>query len=314
LIEAQKINKYYGPFHALKDVTFQVKKGEIVGFLGPNGAGKTTTMRILTGFMPASSGAVRIAGYEVQSQSLQVRKKIGYLPESVPLYKDMTVRSFLRFYGTIRGMSGRAREKRIEEVIDICRLKDYARSHISKLSKGYRQLVGVAQAILHEPEVIILDEPTIGIDPRQVVFIRNIIKELGQDHTVILSSHILPEVSMICQRVMIMNKGRIIAVDRPKNLSARLEGGQRYDIEISGPYKAVISRLKKIKGVQDVTATGSGESRIYQVFLESGSDRRDEISSAIIESGFRLLGLQIHEMSLEDIFLRLTTKEEASNS
>lgn len=310
MIEAQKINKYYGPFHALKDVTFQVRKGEIVGFLGPNGAGKTTTMRILTGFMPASSGVVRIAGYEVRSQSLQVRRNIGYLPESVPLYNDMTVSSFLRFYGTIRGMRGRARDRRIEEVIDICRLKDYGRSHISKLSKGYRQLVGVAQAILHGPQVLILDEPTIGIDPRQVVFIRNIIKDLGREHTIILSSHILPEISMICQRVMIMNKGRIVAVDQPKNLSARLEGGQRYDIEIAGPHEAVLSRLKKVNGIQHVIAEGSGETRIYSVFSESGREIRDEISAAVIGSGFRLLGLQVHEMSLEDIFLRLTTKEE----
>jgi len=310
LIEAEKINKYYGPFHALKDVTFKVKKGEIVGFLGPNGAGKTTTMRILTGFMPASSGLVRIAGYDVQTQSLQVRKHIGYLPESVPLYNDMTVSSFLRFYGTIRGMRGRTRDQRIEEVIETCRLQDYAHSHISKLSKGYRQLVGVAQAILHSPEVLILDEPTIGIDPRQVVFIRNIIKDLGQKHTIILSSHILPEISMICQRVMIMNKGRIVAVDQPKNLSARLEGGQRYAIEITGPFEKVLSKLKQIKGIQNVTAEGSGETRIYQVFLESGLDIRDEISTAVIGSGFRLLGLQVHEMSLEDIFLRLTTKEE----
>jgi len=309
LIEAENLTKYYGNFLAIEDVSFEVDKGEVVGFLGPNGAGKTTTMRILTGFMPPSKGTVHVAGFDLDRQSLEVRRHIGYLPESVPLYKEMTVRSFLRFSGTIRGMSGRRRDQRIKDVVHMCRLDDYSRSPISRLSKGYRQLVGIAQAILHEPDVLILDEPTIGIDPRQVVHIRRLIKELGRDHTVILSSHILPEVSLVCERVMVMDRGKIVAVDRPQNLSARLEGGQRYEIEVAGPEEAVLARLRKAPGVMDVTVEGSGGTRRYVVTSRPGRDIRDELSSTMVEGGFRLLGLKSHDMSLEDIFLRLTTKE-----
>lgn len=309
MIEAENLTKYYGNFLAIEDVSFQVEKGEIVGFLGPNGAGKTTTMRILTGFMPPSNGTVRVAGFDIQAQSLEARKRIGYLPESVPLYKEMTVKSFLRFSATIRGMTGRRREDRIKDVVHVCRLDDYSRSPIAKLSKGYRQLVGVAQAILHEPDVLILDEPTIGIDPRQVVHIRQLIKELGKDHTVILSSHILPEVSMICGRIMVMDHGKIVAVDRPANLSARLAGGQRYEIEAAGPEEKVLARLRGVKGQVKVGVEGEGKTRRYIVESQRGRDIRHELSSAIVEGGFLLLGLKPQDMSLEDIFLRLTTKE-----
>ncbi len=309
VIEAENLTKYYGTFLAIEDVSFKVDRGEIVGFLGPNGAGKTTAMRILTGFMPASSGTARVAGYDIQTQSLDVRRRIGYLPETVPLYKEMTVRAFLRFSATIRGMTGRRRETRIKDVIATCRIEDYARTPIAKLSKGYRQLVGVAQAILHEPEVLILDEPTIGIDPRQVVHIRQLIKELGREHTVILSTHILPEVSMICERIIVMDRGRIVAVDLPENLSTRLEGGRRYEVEAAGPAEDVAAKLREVRGVVKVTVEGSGETRLYRVESQPGRDIRDELSSAVVGGGFRLLGLKSHEMSLEDIFLRLTTKE-----
>ncbi|MBW2090873.1 MAG: ATP-binding cassette domain-containing protein [Deltaproteobacteria bacterium] len=311
MIEAENLTKYYGTFLAIEDVSFEVGKGEIVGFLGPNGAGKTTTMRILSGFIPPTTGTARVADYDIHSQSLEARRRIGYLPESVPLYKDMTVESFLRFYGTIRGMDRRRREARIKEVMNICRVDRYAKTHIHKLSKGYRQLVGVAQAILHEPEVLILDEPTIGIDPRQVVQIRQLIKELGQEHTVILSTHILAEVSMICERIMIMDRGKIMAVDSAENLSQRLKGTQRIEIEIKGPAETIVSRLREVKGVFNVTVEGSGDQRLFAVECSPGQDIRDELASAVVQSGFSLLGLKSYEMSVEDIFLQLTDREKS---
>ena len=309
VIEAESLTKYYGNFLAIEDVSFTVKKGEIVGFLGPNGAGKTTTIRILTGFMPPSRGVAHVAGFNIRTQSLEARKRIGYLPESVPLYREMTVKSFLRFSAAIRGVTGRQKEDRIKDVIHLCRLDDYARSPIVKLSKGYRQLVGIAQAIVHEPDVLIMDEPTIGIDPRQVVHIRKLIKEYGRGHTVILSSHILPEVSMVCARIMVMDHGKIVAVDRPENLSARLEGAQRYEIEAAGPEQKVLASLRKVKGVVKAAVERKGKTNRYIVESRHGKDIRDELSSAIVEGGFRLLGLKSQDMSLEDIFLRLTTKD-----
>ena len=309
MIEAENLTKYYGSFLALKDISFKVDKGEIVGFLGPNGAGKTTTMRILTGYIPPSSGTARVGGFDIRTQSLEVRKRIGYLPETVPLYKEMTVTAFLRFLATIRGVIGSRREDRIKEVIHICRLEEYSKSLISKLSKGYRQLVGIAQAIIHEPEVLILDEPTIGIDPRQVVHIRQLIKEFGQNHTVILSSHILPEISQVCGRVMVMDQGRIVAVDRPENLAAGFGGPQHYEIEASGSEEKILALLQKVEGVLKVRVEGTGKTRCYLVESQPGRDIRDDLSSAIMEGGVRLLGLKSRDVSLEDIFLRLTTRE-----
>ncbi|MBW2062156.1 MAG: ABC transporter ATP-binding protein [Deltaproteobacteria bacterium] len=311
MIEAENLTKYYGTFLAIEDVSFEVGQGEIVGFLGPNGAGKTTTMRILAGFIPPSSGTARVAGYNIHTQSLKARQRIGYLPETVPLYKDMTVKSFLRFYGTIRGMDKRRREARVKEVMDICRIDGYARTPISKLSKGFRQLVCVAQAILHEPEVLILDEPTIGIDPRQVVQIRQLIKDLGQEHTVILSTHILAEVSMICERIMIMDHGKIVAVDSAERLSERLKGTQKIEIEVKGPAEAIAARLRSVQGVFKVTVGGSGDQRLFEVECSPGQDIREELASAVVESGFSLLELKSYEMSVEDIFLKLTDRQES---
>jgi len=309
LIVAENLTKYYGSFPALKDVSFKVDKGEIVGFLGPNGAGKTTTMRILTGYIPPGSGTARVAGFDIRTQSIEARKRIGYLPESVPLYKEMTVTSFLKFLATIRGVTGSRREDRIKEVIHICRLDEYTESPISKLSKGFRQLVGIAQAIIHEPEVLILDEPTIGIDPRQVVHIRQLIKEFGQKHTVILSSHILPEVSQVCGRVMVMDQGRIVAVDRPENLAAGFGGPQHYEIEAGGSEEKILALLQKVEGVLKVRVEGTGKTKRYLVESQPGRDIRDDLSSAIMEGGVRLLGLKSRDVSLEDIFLKLTTRE-----
>jgi len=310
LIEAQNLTKYYGGFLAIKDVSFKIDQGEIIGFLGPNGAGKTTTMRILTGFLPPSSGMVRVAGYDLQKDSLEVRRRIGYLPESVPLYRDMTVKAYLRFLATIRGVSDRKRASRVRDVIETCRLENYAGTAIARLSKGYRQLVGVAQAILHEPEVLILDEPTIGIDPRQVVHIRQLIKELGRERTVILSSHILPEISLICERVMIMNKGRIVAVDLSDRLSARFEDVERFEIEAEGDPARLVPELKRLEGVLNVSVDGAGSIRVYRVECQAGRDIRNELASVVVASGLSLLGLKVREVSLEEVFLKLTDLEE----
>jgi ABC-2 type transport system ATP-binding protein len=309
LIEAENLTKYYGSFHALKDVSFKVGQKEIVGFLGPNGAGKTTTMRIITGFIPPNKGTARIAGFDVLKESVKARQKIGYLPESVPLYRDMTVKAMLKFFASIRGMPRRNRDKRIKEVMGICRVDMYADTQIGKLSKGYRQLVGVAQAVLHEPDVLILDEPTIGIDPRQVVQIRQLIKDLGKEHTVILSSHILPEISMICERVIILDKGEIVAQDSTEGLSERLGGSQKIEIEVTEASEKIKEALGKIEGVFKVTSNINNNKNIYVVECAPGQDVREELASAIVSGGHSLLGLKTKEMSLEDIFLKVTTRE-----
>ena len=309
MIEAENLSKNYGSFLAIDNVSFTVKSGEIVGFLGPNGAGKTTTMRILTGFMPPSSGTARVNEFDIHSQSVLARRHIGYLPETVPLYKEMTVKSYLKFFGSLRGMQRNHRNKRIKEVMNICRVEKFANTQIGRLSKGYKQLVGVSQAILHEPEVLILDEPTIGIDARQVVQIRQLIKDLGKKHTVILSSHILPEVSMLCQKVLIIDQGKIIAQDSAKNLSARLKSVLMFELLIKGPVDDVTKTLEGVKGVQNVKVSGEGETLTYQVECQKGQDIRDGLSSSIISNGYSLLEMKSTEMSLEDIFLKLTTKE-----
>lgn len=310
MIRAESLTHYYGPYPAIQDVSFDVKKGEILGFLGPNGAGKTTTMRILTGYLPPTRGKVTLDGFDVVEQSLEARRRVGYLPETVPLYTDMSVTSYLKYMGTLRGMSAAAIKSRLGDVIDVVRLGDYRKTQIGKLSKGFRQRVGIAQAILHEPQVLVLDEPTIGIDPIQVVETRKLIQELGRNQTVVLSSHILPEVSMICERVLIIHEGRIVAEDTPKNLAAGLQGVERLEVEVGGPAAEVLPALKKIKGVNDVTHTNNNGRHIYVIQAQSGQDLRDEISQAVISSGWSLRGLQLVGMSLEEIFLRLTTHEE----
>ena len=310
MIQATGLTHFYGPNPAIQDVNFGVEKGEILGFLGPNGAGKTTTMRIITGYMPPTRGQVTLGGYDVVEQSLQARRKIGYLPETVPLYTDMTVSGYLKYMGTLRGMPPKSINRRVGEVVDVCRLGDYRKSIIGKLSKGFRQRVGIAQAIIHEPEVLVLDEPTIGIDPIQVVETRRLIQDLGKQQTVVLSSHILPEVSMICERVMIINEGKIVAEDTPDNLAKRLQGVNRLEVEVSGPRDEVLPALRKIKGVSDVTIRAGQGRSIYTIQAQGGEDLRDQISRAVISSGWSLLSMQMVGMSLEEIFLKLTTHEE----
>ncbi|MFC2072570.1 ATP-binding cassette domain-containing protein [Chloroflexota bacterium] len=308
MIRVENLTKYYGKRLAVDNISFNVEKGEIIGFLGPNAAGKTTTMRILTGFLAPTSGDVWIAGYNILSHSLEARQHIGYFPEAVPLYRDETVRSYLDFLAQIRGLDKKRKKARIEEVVEICHLEEYIDVLIGKMSKGYRQRVGVAQAIIHEPEVLILDEPTIGIDPIQVAMTRQLIKGLGKEHTVLLSTHVLPEVSMACERVIIINEGKIVAEDSIANLSSMTSGANRLRLEVTGPAEEIIECLRKVKGVSTVSFQGSH----YLIECTKGQDPRGEIMKAMVQSGWTLLSLESVEMSLEDIFLKLTTIEETT--
>jgi len=307
LIRVENLTKYYGTRLAVDNISFRVEKGEIVGFLGPNAAGKTTTMRIITGFLAPTRGNVWVAGHNISSQSLDARRHIGYLPEAVPLYTDMTVRSYLDFLARIRGLDNDKIKTRIDEVVDTCHLEEYIDVIVGKLSKGFRQRVGVAQAIIHEPDVLILDEPTIGIDPIQVSMTRQLIKELGKEHTILLSTHILPEVSVICERVIIIHEGKIVAEDSIKNLSSMISGTKRIRLEVEGPSKKIAERLRKISGITKVSYQDSQ----YTVECSAGQDPRAKIMEAIVQSGWSLLSMESVEMSLEDIFLRLTSEEES---
>ena len=311
MIQATDLTHYYGPYPAIQDVNFGVKKGEVLGFLGPNGAGKTTTMRILTGFLPPSRGKVTLDGYDVVEKSLDVRRRVGYLPETVPLYTDMTVASYLKYMGTLRSMSPGKIKSRLGEVIDVCRLGDYQKTQIGKLSKGFRQRVGIAQAILHEPDVLVLDEPTIGIDPLQVVETRQLIKGLGGGQTVIISTHILPEVSMICERVIIIDEGRIVAVDKPENLASRLRGFERVELDVNGPEQDVVRTIEALEGVQRVErmAVAVADAPRYAVEVQRGAELRAQLASVVVREGWDLLRLEAVDMTLEEIFLQLTTEE-----
>ncbi len=308
MIRVENLTKYYGKRLAVDNISFNVGKGEIVGFLGPNAAGKTTTMRILTGFLAPTRGDVWVAGYNLLSHSLEARQHIGYFPEAVPLYTDMTVRFYLDFLAEIRGLDEKKRRARIEEVVEICHLEEYIDVLIGKLSKGFRQRVGVAQAIIHEPEVLILDEPTIGIDPIQVAMTRQLIKGLGKEHTVLLSTHILSEVSMTCKRVIIINEGKIVAEGSIEDLSSMIGGSKRIRLEVAGPSNQVTQRLRQVGGVRQV----SYQDSYYIIECSAGQDPRGKVTEAIVQSGWTLLSMEFIEMSLEDIFLKLTTKEETS--
>jgi len=306
VIQANNLTKYYGPKAAIQDVTFDVQPGEILGFLGPNAAGKTTTMRILTGFLPATSGSAQVAGYDVFNDSLEVRRRIGYLPETVPLYPEMSVRDYLGFFARVRGVKNVGQS--IARVADMTNIGDRLNDRIGKLSKGYRQRVGLAQALIHDPPVLILDEPTIGLDPKQIIEFRQLIKGLGGEHTVILSTHILPEASQVCSRVMIIHEGRIVTEDTPERLTARLQGSERFVLKVRRPAEETVARLKEIPGVVSVEPRVDG---YYEVICALDVDRREEIAAAAVQGGWGLLELRPVVMSLEDIFLKLTTKEEA---
>ncbi|HOR01037.1 MAG TPA: ATP-binding cassette domain-containing protein [Anaerolineae bacterium] len=306
MIEVEHLTKYYGAVPAIQDVSLSVNKGEIVGFLGPNSAGKTTTMRILSGYMPPTAGTARVAGYDVMRDSLEVRRRIGYLPETVPLYPEMAVRSYLEYMGALRGVAKPAQAA--ERAMESCGLADRREMLIGKLSKGYRQRVGLAQAIIHDPEVLILDEPTIGLDPRQIIEVRNLIKGLAGSHTVILSTHILPEVSQVCQRVMIINKGRIVAEDTPERLTGRLRGAQQLHIQVARPAGDARTALEAVPGVLTVAETSPG---CFEVESALDNDPRTKIAELIVGRGWGLLELRPVGMSLEEIFLTLTTEDAA---
>jgi len=311
VIEVQHLTKRYGRVTAVNDVTFRVERGEILGFLGPNGAGKTTTMRILTGFMPATEGKAIVAGFDVFDQPLEAKRRTGYLPETPPLYPDMTVKEYLDFVAKIKGVLSADRRQRVKTVMERVRIDDMANRLCSKLSKGYKQRVGLAQAIIHNPDVLILDEPTAGLDPKQIIETRELIKELAGNHTIILSTHILPEVSQTCQRVVIINKGHVVAVDTPDNLTARLRGSETLYVQVDALGDAA-ARLGVVPGVTRVTEADRRDSLVgYEVESEHGHDVRRELARAVVESGWGLLELRPMRMSLEEIFLSLTTEETA---
>ncbi|MSO81776.1 MAG: ABC transporter ATP-binding protein [Acidobacteria bacterium] len=312
MIEVQRLTKRYGPTTAVDDVSFRVERGEILGFLGPNGAGKTTTMRVLTGYMPPSEGKVIVAGYDVSDQPIEAKRRTGYLPETPPLYPDMTVRDYLAFVARIKGVPRKERKPRLESVMARTGVADMANRHCGKLSKGYRQRVGLAQALLHNPEVLILDEPTAGLDPKHIIETREIIKQLGGDHTIILSTHILPEVSQTCHRVVIINKGRVVAVDTPDNLTSRLRGSETMYVQVDAPGADVATVLEAIPGVTQVAPGDTrGSLTDFEVNSEAGRDVRRQLAAAIVTRGWGLLEMRPLRMSLEEVFLRLTTEETA---
>ncbi|HTL03203.1 MAG TPA: ABC transporter ATP-binding protein [Vicinamibacterales bacterium] len=312
MIEVQHLTKRYGRVTAVDDLTFKVERGEILGFLGPNGAGKTTTMRILTGYMPATEGHATVAGFDVFNQPIEAKRRTGYLPETPPLYPEMTVREYLQFVARIKikGVSGSERRQRVEDAMRRTRVLDMAARHCGKLSKGYRQRVGLAQAILHNPEVLILDEPTAGLDPKQIIETRQLIKELAGTHTIILSTHILPEVSQTCERVVIINKGKMVAVDTPQNLTAKLRGSETIYLQVDSMGQDAAAALRNVPGVTGVVAADSNDGMSgYEVTAESGRDLRRDLARAVVMQNWGLLELRHARMSLEDIFLSLTTEE-----
>ncbi len=313
MITVTDLTKRYARTTAVDHISFTVNKGDIVGFLGPNGAGKTTTMRMLTCFFPPTSGKATVAGFDVFDQSLEVRKRIGYLPESPPLYQEMETIEYLRFVGRLKGLSGAELEKRVAYVLDRCAIADVKMKLLGKLSKGYRQRVGLAQAIIHNPDVLILDEPTAGLDPKQINETRDLIKSLAGDHTIILSTHILPEVEQTCQQVLIINKGKLVATDSVSNLQARARGAESMLVNVgarsSGSFAvpAVQARLQRIPGVSNVAVKDQfDQGAVFEVESSKGQLVRGDLARAVVESGWDLNELRPAAMSLEEVFLQLT--------
>ena len=307
MIHVENLTKIYGEKKAVDDISFDVHKGEIVGFLGPNGAGKTTTMRIVTGFLSSNGGTAKVGGFDVFENPIEVKRLIGYLPEHPPLYRDMSVRSYLHFAARLKGVEPKQEKERVAYVLGRCGLTEVADRLIGNLSKGYKQRVGLAQALIHDPEVLILDEPTLGLDPKQIIEIRNLIKELGEKRTVILSTHILPEVTMTCKRVIIINEGRIVATDSLHDLQLRLKKAQVLYLKVRKS-DGIRDKISKIKGVASV-AEIEGDEPLFRVEAEPDCDVREETARTAVEAGAGLLELKTEEMSLEDIFLKLTTEE-----
>ncbi len=307
MIQVNGLIKDYGARRALDNITFDANQGEIVGFLGPNGAGKTTTMRILTGYMPPSGGEAIVAGYDVVEESLEVRKRVGYLPETVPLYNDMTALDYLTFMAELRKIPNA--QDRAWETLELVDLDERANSYIGNFSKGMRQRVGLAQALLHRPEVIILDEPTIGLDPAQVVEVRSLIREIGRDRTVLFSTHILSEAQQICDRVLIINKGKIVAEDTPENLQSRVLGAERILVRVRGDADGLDKVIKEVRGTRKVTVK---DEAAVEFELAAGQDVRPQVAKSVVEAGYELLEMRPVGMSLEEIFLELTDEKPAA--
>lgn len=314
MIEVEHLTKFYGEKKAVDDISFRVEKGEILGFLGPNAAGKTTTMRIITCFLSASHGTVRVNGFDIFNNPIDVKRSIGYLPENPPLYLEMAVKDYLHFAGKIRNIPVNVLPSKVNEVMERCAITHVQHRVIGKLSKGYRQRVGLAQALIHDPQVLILDEPTNGLDPKQIIEVRELIKSLAGNHTVILSTHILPEVSMTCGRVVIINEGKLVAIDTPQKLTSGIKNAETLLLEIDGPVSEVLSTLRSVQGVLSVKEIKEvSNRRQYQIESNPDSAVRKELVRQIIGHDWGLYELRTVEMSLEQIFLHLTTKEEEVN-
>ena len=313
MVEVDNLTKWYGDVAAIQGVSFQAREGEILAFLGKNGAGKTTTMRIMTGFMPPTSGTVRINGFDIRDESLEARRQVGYLPETAPLYEDMSVRGSLGFCARLREVPGREVAERVETVMKAVNIHERRNWIIGKLSKGLRRRVGLAQSLVHNPKVLIMDEPTEGLDPEQIIDIRNLIRNLRGDHTVILSTHILPEAQTLADRIVIIHEGRIVAVDTTENLTAAVQRAQRLRVEVDGPAAAVRDRLKAIPGVQNVEMLDGAHAR-FIVESDRDTDLRDQLAAAVVKGGWGLLELERLEPTLEDIFLHITGQARAASA
>ena len=315
MIQAEGLSKRFGRTLAVDNISFEAGRGEILGFLGPNGAGKTTTMRVLTCFLPPSSGNARVADFDVLAQPLEVKRRIGYLPELPPLYPEMSVTEYLTFVGRIKGVPRQALAGRLDDVVEKCALGEVRKTLIGKLSRGFRQRVGLAQALIHQPAVLVLDEPTAGLDPKQSIETRSLIRSLGGDHTVILSTHNLPEVSAICQRIIIINAGKLVAVDTPENLNARLQGHERLYLQVEGPAADVRERLEQLTGVIQLKPHGRSDHRpAFEIEVARGQELRGELARAVVQSGWSLLELRPLGLSLEEVFLELTRSETPEQS
>ncbi|APB33593.1 ATP-binding protein of ABC transporter [Gloeomargarita lithophora Alchichica-D10] len=312
MITVEHLTKRYGSTLAVNDLNFTVAAGEILGFLGPNGAGKTTTMRMLTGYMPPSGGTATIAGFDVLEDSLAVRQRIGYLPETPPLYREMTVQGYLHFVASIKGVSAGERSPRVDWAMGRCGLSERRHQLIRKLSKGFRQRVGIAQAIVHDPPVIILDEPTVGLDPKQIIEVRNLIKSLAGDHTIILSTHILPEVSMTCNRVVIIQKGQVVATDTIDRLVSQSDNRTQYELKLTGNLEPLQTALGQFPGVDAVQTQSDGDNHVVTVTTAGETDVGPELTALVVQAGLKLYEMNRRRATLEDVFLQLTTTEVTS--
>lgn len=310
MIEVKSLTKYYGTIAAIQDVSFEVEKGEIIGFLGPNGAGKSTTMRILTGFTPATSGTARVAGFYVEDNPVEVKRRLGYMPESVPLYQEMVVESFLSYVAEVKGVPRAQRKREVGRVMERCGLQDMGKRITRNLSKGYRQRVGLAQALIGNPPVLILDEPTVGLDPKQIIEIRQMIKGLAEEHTVLLSTHILPEVSMICERVIIINRGRIVRQDTMRNLTGATDH-VTFEVEAGGVTETVLATLRGVEGVSKAERTGAGR---YAVESGEGENIREGIVKALVAEDCHLTGIQRQSRTLEDVFVSVVAADQGESA